>query len=77
MPPNNTTDERGDKAVAERTDHGRVPDKLERHEPNRAVEVVLGHGVVVALDRGEHQVLDRPDVREEPGDLVRRGRGRR
>jgi hypothetical protein len=49
----------------------RVADELQRHEPGRAPEVVLAHGVDVALDRRDHEVVDRPDVGERPGDLLR------
>ena len=47
-----------------------VADELQCHEPRRAREVVLAHGVVVALDRSEHEVADVADVLEGGGDLL-------
>ena len=61
----------------ERVDDLRVADELERHEPYRAVDVVVADRVLVALDRREHEVVDRPDVRERRrrSTPARRGRG--
>ena len=63
-------------ARRERVHDLRVPDELERDEPDRARDVVLANVVLVALDRGEHEVLDRADglesrARSSP---ARRGR---
>ena len=37
------------------------PDELQRHEPERARDVVVGDGVLVALDRGEDEPVDGAD----------------
>ena len=57
----------------QRVDDLGVADELERDEPQRAGDVVVGDGVRVALDRGEHEVVDVADVREPLGDRVRLG----
>ena len=60
-------------ARQQRVDHLRVADELERDEPQRARDVVLGDLVGVALDRGEDEVVHVADVRECVGDRVRLG----
>ena len=42
----------------QRVDHLRVPDELQRDQPQGGVDVVLAHRVHVTLDGGEHEVVD-------------------
>ena len=50
-----------------------VPDQLERDQPQRPVDVVVGHGVDVTLDRGQDQAVHRVDPGHGGGDGVRLG----
>ena len=49
----------------------RVADQLDRDELQRPPDVVVARRVVVPLDRGEDESIDRADVREGRGDLSR------
>ncbi len=51
-------------------DHFRVADELQRRKAHRACDVVLLDRVRVALDGGQHEVLDVADVREPRVDRV-------
>jgi hypothetical protein len=52
-------------------DHLGVADELERHEPQRALDVVVPHGVLVTLDRRDHERVHALDTLEPGSDLVR------
>src|SRR4029077_7993668 len=60
-------------ARRERVHDLRIPDELERDEPEGPDDVVLENVAVVALDRGENEVLDRAHGLESRGDGLRLG----
>ena len=63
--------------IAQGVDDLRVADELEGHEPDGPADVVVGDGVLVAIDGREDQPPDRPDVGERRGDGRRARPGRR
>ena len=48
-----------------------VADQLQDREPRGALDVVVAHGVLVALDRGDHDLVHLLDVGEARLDLLR------
>ena len=50
-----------------------VADELERHEVQRLGDVVVGDGVLVAIDRGQHEPTHRPDIGKRRRDRIRVG----
>ena len=63
----------GGETIREHVDDLRVADELERDQPQRALDVVVADGVLVALDRREHKVSDLSELGERLGDVMRLG----
>ena len=61
-PPKSRIDASLGQSAAERVHHLGVADELERDEPERSRDVVVGDGVLVALDRAEDEAVDRADL---------------
>ena len=66
MPPKSTIDASSVRRDAERVDDLGVADELERHQPDGPGDVVVGDGVLVAIDGREDEPADRTDTRPMP-----------
>ena len=63
----------GGEAVGELVDDLGVADELHRREPDRALDVVVADGVLVAQDRGHDEPVDVAEPAKRRGDRVRVG----